>query len=233
VKNETHATEAKPRIKKQLKPQATGKWQERLLPMMTGVLIGLTAFFFIASFIQMSYLHWNIMQYPAINLESVTQNNLAASASTYDEQLEARQLEILARMEAYVIERRYHHANVMIMSGVWIRYLGFVTGMILALVGASFVLGKMREQVSEVEGKTSGFGFALRSTSPGIILVVLGVMLMFATIVDKDQYEVQDASVYLNPRGVELLSLPTPQPIPNLEIPPDLLSPTTSPNGSP
>jgi len=226
---ELHNSKPKTPRKRQQKLQTRERWQERLLPVMMGILIGLTAFFFVASFIQISYLHWNIIQYPPVNLEPALQNNLVSSAVTFDEQLEARRFDVQARMEAYVIEQRYHHANVMIMSGIWIRYLGFVTGMILSLVGASFVLGKMREGVSEVESKTPDFGFSLRSSSPGIILVVLGVMLMFATIIDKDTYEVQDSPAYLNARGMQSLLLTTPEPIPTLEIPAELLTPTATP----
>lgn len=173
-------------------------WQERLLPLMTGLLIGLTVFFFAASFGQLIYLHWNIARTPQVDLAPAPEADPAGLALSFEQLMQARRLDLESRLEANLIERRYHIASVAMMSGLWVRYLGFVTGMILALVGASFVLGKLREPITSLEGKFSEIGISLRSTSPGIILVVLGVVLMFATIVDEDISSVTDAPVYFN-----------------------------------
>jgi hypothetical protein len=197
---------------------STARWQERLLPTMVNLLIGLTLFFFATTLAQMAYLHWSILEYPALEISSAASEKLLESATTFEEQERALQTEILIEMEAYVIQRRYHHASVALMAGLWIRYLGFITGMILALVGASFILGKLREPATELTGKTSGMDFSLKSASPGIILAVLGVILMFTTIVNQDVYEVQDAPVYVNGQSQPvLLDLSTPEPLPTLE----------------
>jgi hypothetical protein len=194
------------------------KWQERLLPTMNGLLIGLTLFFFLTTFGQMAYLHWSILQTPEININQTSGESLINSTDTFEDRLNARALEVNSRMEAFIVTQRYHQASVLLMSGLWIRYLGFMTGMILALVGASFVLGKLREPVQRLEGKLSGFDFSLRTTSPGIILAVLGVILMFATILDKDTYNVTDSNVYLSPvqsvgtvEGLPIPTLPSPE----------------------
>jgi hypothetical protein len=177
-------------------------WQDRLLPLMAGIVIGLTIFFFIATFIQMSYLHWNILQSPSIDISDSTSDNLIASAETFRDRLEARQLVIRSKMEAFIITNRYRQASVSVMAGLWVRYLGFITGMILALVGASFVLGKLREPEEKIAGQLSNFQVSLATTSPGIILVFLGVILMFTTIIDKDYYKVIDTDIYLSDPSV-------------------------------
>jgi hypothetical protein len=207
------------RAKKQIETSAkknSPRWQERLLPLMSRLLIGVTLFFFLATFLQMSYLHWSILNSPAIDINPGADIVLATSAIIFSDRIEARRLEVLSRMEAYLVQQRYHHASVLMMSGLWIRYLGFVTGMILALVGASFVLGKLREPASELTGKFPTGEGSLRTTSPGIILVVLGVVLMFTTIVNRDIYEVKDVPVYLNV-------------ITNPSIPPEIQVPTMIP----
>jgi len=192
------------------------KWQERLLPVMVGLLIGLTIFFFAATFVQMSYLHTSMLQIPAIDLQSLPDGGLMAEATTFDEKTTARRLEILAKLESYLIERRYHQAGVLLMSSLWIRYLGFVTGMILAMVGASFVLGKLQEPTSEITGKSSLLDFSVKSASPGIILAALGVVLMFATIMDRDEFTVKDGRVYLPdtviPAAASVEPMPTLEP---------------------
>lgn len=224
-----------PEVKTPAPTQRQGKsaktrWQERLLPIMGGLLIGLAIFFFAASFIQMTYLHTSILNYPKLSVDSGAAKEVVASGQTFDERLQARRLELLANMEAYVVGRRYHQASVALMASLWVRYLGFVTGMILALVGASFVLGRLSEPASSISGKTSLLDFSVRSTSPGIILVVLGVILMFATITDKDEFQVKDAPVYLmSGAGLSDLSLPEPVILPTLSIPDKYLTPETIP----
>jgi len=185
------------RLKLYKKPQL--KWQERLLPTMNGLLIGLTIFFFLTTFGQMAYLHWSILQIPEVNIDPSSGATLSASAETFKDRENARELEVRSRMEAFIVTQRYHQVSVLLMSGLWIRYLGFMTGMILALVGASFDFGKLREPTQKLQGKFSGIDLSLRTTSPGVILAVLGVILMFATILDKDFYNVSDSNVYLFP----------------------------------
>lgn len=190
------------------------KWQERLLPTMNGLLIGLTIFFFLTTFGQMAYLHWSIIQSPPVDINHEAGNALIDIAPTFEDQLKARELEVKSRMEVFIVTKRYHQVSVQLMAGLWTRYLGFITGMILALVGASFVLGKLREPTQKLQGKFSGFDISLHTASPGVILAVLGVLLMFATITDKDTYSLTDKNVYLFPVATqsvpEIQNLPTP-----------------------
>ncbi len=188
------------------------RWQDRLLPTMNGLLVGLTVFFFLTTFGQMAYLHWSILQSPPVDINQKAANTLIDSAQTYENQLKARELDVKSRMEVFIVTQRYRHISVLLMSGLWIRYLGFITGMILALVGASFVLGKLREPTQMLKGKFSAIDFSFRTTSPGVILVVLGALLMFATIIDEDTYNVKDANVYLSPVNTVPIpeNLPTP-----------------------
>jgi hypothetical protein len=173
---------------------------------MAGLLVVLTFFFFISTYLQMTYLHQSILEVPLIDLNPASENILYSSAETFEDSLETRKLEVRSNMEAFIVTQRYHQANVLLMAGLWIRYLGFITGMILALVGASFVLGKLREPVQKLEGKFTAFDISLRTTSPGIILVVLGVLLMFTTLIDKDVYEITDTNIYLS--SSEFMSTP-------------------------
>ncbi|MCC6499215.1 MAG: hypothetical protein IT313_02995 [Anaerolineales bacterium] len=179
------------------KPASNAKWQDKRLPLMSRLLIGLTLFFFIVSFVQMAYLHWSILQSPPVEIDQSGGETVLSSAESFADRLSARELEVRSKMEAYIVSQRYHQASLLLMSGLWIRYLGFMTGMILALVGASFILGKLREPRTKIEGKASNATFSLLTTSPGIILAVLGAILVFATIMDKDAYEVKDSNTYL------------------------------------
>jgi hypothetical protein len=83
------------------------------------------------------------------------------------------------------------------MSRVWTSYLGFVTGMVLALVGAAFILGKLQEPVSELSTALQGTSISLKSASPGLLLAALGTILMLATIITHHRIDVVDKAVYL------------------------------------
>lgn len=168
---------------------ATQEWQERLLPLMVWLLVGLTVFFFVASLFQLVYLHANIREAPRLELPS--------AAEMRDDATGTAGLVALIELEGNLIERRYHQANVLLMSRVWARYLGFVTGMILALVGAAFILGKLREEASDVAVKGSAAELTIRSTSPGLVLAVLGVVLMITTIVTHHEITTADTPVYV------------------------------------
>ncbi len=198
--NQTEKEVSKPSEADSQKPvrRKPKSWQDRMLPIMAGMLIALTLFFFIATFVQMSYLHWNILNSPPIEFDIASGNALIEGADNFVDIYEARQFEIRASMERFIVEKRYHQAGVLLMSGLWLRYLGFVTGMILSLVGASFILGKLREPTQKLEGKFSDISLSISTASPGIILALLGVVLMFATLIDRDTYNVSDANVYLS-----------------------------------
>ena len=57
---------------------------------------------------------------------------------------------------------------------VWTRQLGFVTGMILTIVGAVFIVGQFSSPGTEISGEGQGFKGSLETSSPGIVLTVLG-----------------------------------------------------------
>jgi hypothetical protein len=158
------------------------KWQYKLLPLMSKMLISLTLFFFIASMVQLFYLHSRIEKTPLIGENWL--NNAGANQPVY-------------YLEYNLIERRYHQANTSLMSRIWLQYLGFVTGMILALVGATFILGKLRESETTLAVDTSSLKYSLSTSSPGIIMAVLGSAIMITTILVHNPIDVKDDSVFL------------------------------------
>lgn len=176
---------------KRSSPSTLQQWQQRLLPFMVWMVAGLTLFFFVASFVQLAYLHVNIQQGPKVEVGSLSVPENIESPD------QAHRFNVFAQLEASVLSQRYHQANVFLMSRVWARYLGFVTGMILALVGAAFILGKLREKPTELHAEGGGGAVSLRSTSPGIIMAVLGVALMATTIVTHHDITTAESSVYV------------------------------------
>lgn len=171
-------------------------WQKRLLPFMISMLTVLTLFFFIASLIQIYYLHSRIEQSPELDLNPALSMLESKTAATAGDKLDYARWKTLSILEGNALQRRYHQANVLLMSRVWTRYLGFVTGMILALIGAAFILGKLREPYSKLDADSALWKFSITSASPGLILAVLGTILMLTTMVTHFEIEVKDVPLY-------------------------------------
>jgi hypothetical protein len=162
---------------------------------MQWTLVALTAFFFLATATQLLYLQNRIGQAPQLHVELLPAP--PAGQASYEELIASQRLRATIALEVNTLERRHHHANVALMSQVWIRYLGVITGMMLSIVGAVFILGKLQERFSEISARVGTAEGALKSSSPGLILVVLGSALVGVTIVDHRELVVTDRPVYL------------------------------------
>lgn len=173
------------------------------LPIAKWMLAGLTVFFFIASFAQLIYLHTRIADTPDLNLMVVISERIK-NASPNQDLLPLMELKSRAALEEYALKRRYHQGNVLLMSRIWISYLSFVTGMILSLIGASFILSRIREPVTKLDADSKVVKLSIASSSPGIILASLGTLLIMVSILTNHSIAVEDQSIYLQTYGHSL-----------------------------
>ena len=176
------------------------RWQQRLLPFMRGMLVAVALFFFVASYTQLYLLNQRIFDTAPIDTREATAVlSSTGTPFTAQEALAAARLRAVVALEASGIERQYHQAGILLMSRLWTSYLGFLTGMVLALVGAAFVLGKIEERPSQMDSQLGTFlKIAFSSASPGLFLTTLGTILMVAAIVTHHQIEVNHRAVYLS-----------------------------------
>lgn len=187
---------------------------------MIRTIVILSLFFFLASLAQLIYLHY-VISHRALfdSKEALCQLKITPNASQ-QQILETTRMKALVMLEASNLDGQYHQANVLLMGRLWTSYIGFVTGMILAIVGATFILGKLREPVSELAGKTGAADFTFKSASPGLVLAVLGTMLMITAIVTHHEIDVKHAAVYIHDTPASLpYDLPPPMPIPSHSSP--------------
>jgi hypothetical protein len=176
------------------KTESAWRWQSR--PMMVGILTSLTLFFFSATFYQLLELNRRIEMGPRVDPSALLAQSACPGQAFERGCLAMTRMNRAVVLESALIARRHHQADVSLMASIWSRYLGFITGMILALVGAAFTLGQLRDRGTSIEASTASGRAALTSASPGIILAVLGVVLMIATIVTVHQLSTRDAAVY-------------------------------------
>lgn len=104
-------------------------------------------------------------------------------------------------LEREIIARRYRQASAMLSLRLWTRLMGFLTGMILAMVGAAFVLGRLSAPVSEISGGAQGATLSVKSASPGIVLAVLGTVLIAISLLMPVTTDVRDVAVYFGRSG--------------------------------
>ncbi len=180
-------------------------FQKKTFPLITKMILFIYIVFFIASLVNLFYLYKRIEAYPRQDPEvNNIVKNLSPTASEY----------IYYHLELQTTERRYHQANILLISRIWIKNLGFYTGMILAFIGALFILGKIHDsEASEFKTEGSSLKFTLTSASPGLFLVAFGTLIMIVTIITKNEISIKDAPRTLQKSAQELPNIPDPWPI--------------------
>lgn len=172
------------------------RWRNKLLPMMRGGLVALAVFFFAASLVQYHLLYRDLRAMGP-RTQAALEGLEKTIPQTEKASVDFMQWKTLVLLEQDAMSMRYGQINATLLLRTWTRYTGFLVGMVLALVGAFFILGRLREETSQLSGESGGFKFALVTSSPGVILAVLGTILMVVTLVVKFDFEVQDRPVYL------------------------------------
>ena len=187
----------------------TDAWQRRLLPFMIGSIIFMGIFFFVVSLINFYYLYGH-GQHTDLVLDPIFEEYERKAAEKKEHiSRDYWMWKALVSMEQDVVKRRYHQANTAVLARIWTRYLGFVTGMILSLVGAVFILGKLREPPTKLEADTSALKMSLYTSSPGIVLAVLGTVIMSIALAIPFEIETRDKATYVIP-GASMQNLPPP-----------------------
>jgi len=169
------------------------KWQKRLLPLMTVFVIVLASVFFLLSTRTLANVDKFVEAEHGELHEQINTIINTRQAETPDDVIR-RGLLIL---EADALDRRYHQASALLMSRIWAKNLAFMTGMILAFLGAIFILGKLSESPTAVGGGGSSWKISITSASPGILLAFFGTALVALSIVVRENIDVHDGNAYL------------------------------------
>jgi hypothetical protein len=170
---------------------ADRRWQNQLQRFMKGGILLLVIIFIVISYVGMRNVKSLMDKSPVLQIDT-------SFISKYSSNPGYEQQAVTGLMESYVVASRYHQARILTMTNVWTQYLGFLTGMLLAFIGSIFILGKIKEDVSNIDVKDL-LRFTITSSSPGIILAFFGTVLMLSTINIKHELNIKDDSVYLRP----------------------------------
>jgi hypothetical protein len=176
-------------------------WQARMAPFMIAAVIFAALFFAVATIWKFGDMEARTLRPPPVSAPTWTG---ATSPKDFDQQMQLAELQASYSLEADLIARRYDGGNLAFISRLWTRFMGFVTGMILALVGAAFVLGKLETEKGEIEAAARGISVAMRTTSPGLLLAFLGTLLMGLSIALPVTVHVKDGAIYFPRPAVDV-----------------------------
>jgi hypothetical protein len=192
----------------------SSRWQRQLLPLMVSMLVLLTSFFCVGITVETYRIQKHLEEGHEVDLQPALARLGADLPSDISTRIDLARFQATALLESSALQSRYHQASIAQLIRVSVIFLGFLTGMILALVGAAFILGKMREVPSNIEGQGPGLKLALSSGSPGLVLAVLGTVLMIATIWARVEINVTDAALYFSPEIIQMQKAGTSQSVP-------------------
>ncbi len=208
-------------------PKELARWQRLVLPVMVFAVIGAGIFFAVAIIQEIRTLYPRLEHQPseiAGYFESFEAERPEAAAD-----LEYLRFKTLTLLEADALQSRYRQANAAMLSRIWTRQMGFLTGMLMALIGSAFILGRIEVKQTTLSAKGQGpetaggmVSGALATTSPGIVLATLGAILMGMTIAVPGRIATTDSPVYLRPlltgqpvfQPNGAVDLPVPPPLP-------------------
>ena len=172
------------------------KWQRKLLPVMTGFIIALAAIFFCFSAIHLYQVSGFIEVEHGRDIRTQIESEVARPANSPASGEETLQNSLLL-LEADTLDKRYHEASAILLSRIWTRQLAFITGMVMAFLGAVFILGKMSESTSNISGEGGQWKVAITSASPGIILSFFGTVLLITSLLIQSPLDLTDGPAYI------------------------------------
>lgn len=171
-------------------------WQKRLLPFMISFMTVMALLFFLFSGLHIYQVTRFIQSADGLDTRaqiSAEINKPTGRPISSDEVMEHS----LLLLEADALDKRYHQAGGLLMSRIWSRQLAFITGMVMAFVGAAFILGKLSEDTTEVSGGAAEWKVAISSASPGIILSFFGTVVIVASLFVRASLDVSDGPAYV------------------------------------
>lgn len=160
------------------------------------------AFLPCVAFLYLSYVHFQlVLEHIFSNHTQGTKNYLSMISQTAGG---SDEIELIARLhlEQDAMWNRQNRTNSALASRTWLRFMTTCFGSIIAFVGAIFLLSKIgRTERTEAGATASGVEFSFRSSSPGVVMILVGCALMVIPHFSNQDIESIDANLYLTRAG--------------------------------
>jgi hypothetical protein len=177
--------------------QAEQRWQRLVLPFMMIGLVAAAVFFGGTTYVFFDRLQ-SELAYSRTETHSLIDRVDAGAQGISD--IAYRDWAVRATLEQAALQQRFNVQVAIVKGRLWSRFMGFMTGMLLALTGCVFVLGKLRTDI-DFSGSASGASAVLRTTSPGVYLALLGTVVIGMALAVPGSVESTDAAIYLPAKG--------------------------------
>lgn len=176
-------------------------WQRKLLPFMTIFLVIMSIVFFSITLMSVYEMRSFIYERQHDNGPVRPQIEKIANSKTPGAVIDSVQQGLLV-LEADALDKRYAQASALLLSRVWTRQLAFLTGMILAFIGAVFIIGKLSVTETTVNAEHADWKAGIKSSSPGLILAFMGTTLMAIALIVQPPIDVNDRPIYFQLLGI-------------------------------
>jgi hypothetical protein len=170
-----------------------GQWQARLLPFVVRLTVAFVCFFMLASAVQLFLLYQALINGPTMDIAAFA----PPPASQDNGDMMERHRQSLVQLEALALYKRHHQAAVLLMSRVWLRYLAFAVGMTLCILGAAFILSRLRTDVAAISGEATGAKVSVSTASPGLLLVLIGAGLVCLAVLSNPAVTLTDGRAFV------------------------------------
>lgn len=180
-------------------------FQAKLMPFLITVISLLAVVYLVFFFLETNDIQ-NALAKPPIFQESITLKNNSLNEKKWDN---------LYTLEQFALSNRYYHARLIVRSRILIISLSFLTGITLSIIGAIFILSKYSEKHTEIGAGNEKLNVKLVSSSPGIILSFLGIVLISISVFSKTNLSVIDSPIYIPDLSLDTIANPINLPITN------------------
>lgn len=102
-------------------------------------------------------------------------------------------------LERDIVVHRHSRSVALLVTRTWMRFMSLVFGTVLVVIGSVFVISKITTEPTETELAGGNIRVALVTSSPGLLLVLLGCLLIAVPNVSQQAIRVVDAPTYLLP----------------------------------
>ncbi len=157
-----------------------------------GILLIPSVFFIAQSYFQLNNVLLNINQTIKLNTSSI----LTGPAVGKDHNI----LTILSRvsLEHDVMMIRHQRATAFLATRTWMRFMSLNFGAILVVIGSGFVLGKISSPEFKGEFTYEKIGASIATSSPGLVLVFCGMVLIAIPNLSSQRIDTDDTSSYID-----------------------------------
>ncbi len=152
-------------------------------------------YFIVQSYFQLSSILISINETPKLKtLSLLTEKGEVVNQSIYS-------IKSRVSLEHDVMVYRHQRTTAFLATRTWMRFMSLIFGAILVVIGSGFVLGRITSPAFTGELSFKELGASVATSSPGLLLVICGLVLIAIPNLSNQRIETNDSSSYISKEG--------------------------------